>query len=115
MHHEHAQSRLQEGHLEEGRQPLLSGKLHQSWISDVQLLPRAQSSPPTPLLLTASNDCALSAWDLSQSADGNPRQQCTSDIDSGEPCSQMVCEIRNRMACTCTLRYIMGGALLQPG
>lgn len=64
--------------------PLLSAKLHSSWIADVQLIPTLasvseeanvgnaeqegsiQAAKEAPLLLTASNDGTVALWDLSK-------------------------------------------------
>ena len=43
--------------------PLVSARLHKKWISDVQLVMRQGDSP---LLLSASNDGTLAAWNLGQ-------------------------------------------------
>ena len=48
--------------------PLAAAKLHRSWVADVALIP---TTPCTvPLLLTASNDGAVAAWDLAACAGG---------------------------------------------
>ena len=68
---------------EGGVQPLLSAKLHRSWIADVQLLPADRAATQQqldsdsyasslPQLLTASNDGSVSLWDLSKCCGGRP-------------------------------------------
>lgn len=71
--------------------PLLSAKLHKSWIADVQLLPAApfgEQEQKTdygselvrlPQLLTASNDGSVSLWDLSKCCDGRPLEAAHTD------------------------------------
>ena len=88
--------------------PLLSAKLHKSWIADVQLLPtepayeqQQQTSCDSqvsrlPQLLTASNDGSVSLWDLSKCCDGRPQQVAhTETLHTGWSC------------CTCTLSVYM--------
>ena len=48
--------------------PLAAAKLHRSWVADVALVPSATST--VPLLLTASNDGTVAAWDLAACAGG---------------------------------------------
>lgn len=92
------------------RLPLLSVKLHKSWIADVQLLPtgpayeqQQQTSCDSqvtrlPHLLTASNDGSVSLWDLSKCCDGRPQEVAhTQTLHTGWSC------------CTCTLSVCMFG------
>ena len=70
----------------EGAPPLLSGKLHRGWVSDVQFVSQSATGEasasgsgsasagglegPTPLLLlTAGNDGQVCLWDLRRSAE----------------------------------------------
>ncbi|KAL0029914.1 hypothetical protein WJX77_007230 [Trebouxia sp. C0004] len=68
--------------------PLLSAKLHKSWIADVQLLsaaPFGEQEEKTDYgsevvrLLTASNDGSVSLWDLSKCCDGRPLEAAHTD------------------------------------
>ncbi|KAL0034450.1 hypothetical protein WJX79_002846 [Trebouxia sp. C0005] len=71
--------------------PLLSARLHKSWIADVQLLPAVPFGEQEekmdhgsevvrlPQLLTASNDGSVSLWDLSKCCDGRPLEAAHTD------------------------------------
>lgn len=67
---------------EGGTGPLLSAKLHKSWIADVQLLPAdglSLHAAALPTLLTASNDGSVRLWDLSKGCDGMPLELAHAD------------------------------------
>lgn len=67
---------------EGGTGPLLSAKLHKSWIADVQLLPAdglSLHAAALPTLLTASNDGSVRLWDLSKGCDGMPLELAQAD------------------------------------
>lgn len=83
--------------------PLLSAKLHKSWIADVQLLPEQLSlsgegnAAALPRLLTASNEGSVRLWDLSKCCGGLPLELAQADdLHTGKPpamfaCSAAVC------------------------
>ena len=65
-----------------GTAPLLSAKLHKSWIADVQLLPAEGHNLHAallPTLLTASNDGTVRLWDLGKCCDGMPLELAQAD------------------------------------
>lgn len=72
---------------EGGTGPLLSAKLHKSWIADVQLLPAdglSLHAAALPTLLTASNDGSVRLWDLSKGCEGMPLELAqTDDLHTG--------------------------------
>ena len=85
---------------EEGeRGPLLSAKLHKSWIADVQLLPAQQFSlycdskaAALPRMLTASNDGTVRLWDLSKCCGGLPLELAQADdLHTGKPPGTHAC------------------------
>lgn len=95
-----SQSCVQAG--EEGETaPLLSAKLHNSWIADVQLVPaehftlHGDSNPhvaPLPRLLTASHDGSVRLWDLSKCCGGMPLQLAQADdLHTGKAPAMYAC------------------------
>ena len=99
---------------EEGEKaPLLSAKLHKSWIADVQLLPTEDLSqsdegnaPALPRLLTASNEGSVRLWDLSKCCGGVPLELAQADdLHTGKPpamfaCSAAVCILLDPLCST---------------
>ncbi|KAK9809294.1 hypothetical protein WJX73_002021 [Symbiochloris irregularis] len=76
---------VQEGVLGEDCRPLLSGRLHRSWVSDVSLLPCASNLAPheAPGLFTASNDGSVALWDLNRTSGGQPVRIADAGIHPG--------------------------------
>lgn len=79
--------------------PLLSAKLHKSWIADVQLLPAEHLSQSgegnaaaLPRLLTASNEGSVRLWDLSKCCGGVPLELAQADdLHTGKPPAMFAC------------------------
>lgn len=84
------------GQLQHGQEPLLSARLHSSWISDVGLVQRNQDLSSMPLLLTASNDGSIATWDLAHTRSGIPRQLYSCAMPQhGETAKGCMQDIRN--------------------
>ena len=78
---------------EDATDPLLSAKLHKSWIADVQLLPAEQFSlygdskaAALSRMLTASNDGSVRLWDLGKCCGALPLELAQADdLHTGKP------------------------------
>lgn len=89
---------VQAGEEEGETTPLMSAKLHKSWIADVQMLPAEQFSlcgdsnaVAHPRMLTASSDGSVRLWDLSKCCGGVPLELAQADdLHTGKPAGMHV-------------------------